>query len=423
MNPVPNNSELEQRLLSALFFGAEEVNAAVSDGLVAEAFYVPANRALFEALRACAAEDRSTEIEVVWRRLTGLSGDGAGVRIAEIARVQGLEPTSLRRQSLTVDVLGLWRQRRLLDALAAAREAALTPAASFVDVWEAAEPHLRAASDVMQDNRRRKFSEIAEAAAKSILSPDPRKQVPTPFPVWDRAATAPRGGQMIVIAGRPGTGKTALAVEIADFIAAGDRIVAFVSLEMSGEELITRIALQRGGADCAGTHPKSRAALAAKIQEVGRMRSLQLFEVKDAVRLEQIEASARLLASAPRGLSAIFVDYLQLVQPPADSRRDIREQQVAQMSRRLKLLALSLDVPVFVLAQLNRESEKDDRKPRLSDLRESGAIEQDADRVWFLYAKDNDPTVFLYQAKCRNGPAGIEAPFTFNRPIFKFIPQ
>jgi replicative DNA helicase len=153
------------------------------------------------------------------------------------------------------------------------------------------------------------------------------------------------------------------------------------------------------------------------------MRSLQLFEVKDAVRLEQIESAARLLASAPRGLSAVFVDYLQLVQPPADSRRDIREQQVAQMSRRLKLLALTLDVPVFVLAQLNRESEKDDRKPRLSDLRESGAIEQDADRVWFLYAKENDPTVMLYQAKCRNGPAGIEAPFMFNRPIFKFTPQ
>ena len=108
------------------------------------------------------------------------------------------------------------------------------------------------------------------------------------------------------------------------------------------------------------------------------------------------------------------------------------KQQVAAMSRRFKLLAGAINCPVFLIAQLHRESEKEDRRPRLSDLRESGSIEQDADRVWFLYRPKPAPSkplaaedaseieVALYQCKCRNGPAGIEAVLRFNRPLFTF---
>jgi replicative DNA helicase len=164
---------------------------------------------------------------------------------------------------------------------------------------------------------------------------------------------------------------------------------------------------------------------------VGKLRTLHIYEAEDARTIAQIEATCRLLA-ASAGLGAVVVDYLQLVAPPADTKREIREQQVAAMSRRFKLLAGAIACPVFLLCQLNRESEKEDRRPRLSDLRESGAIEQDADRVWFLYrpkpAPNQSPVgedaseidVALYQAKCRNGPGGIEAVLRFNRPTFNF---
>ncbi len=165
---------------------------------------------------------------------------------------------------------------------------------------------------------------------------------------------------------------------------------------------------------------------------LGTQSTLRIFEAEDAGSIAEIEAQCRLLAAAPSGIGCVVVDYLQLVTPPADTKREPREQQVAAMSRRFKLMARAIRCPVFLIAQLNRESERDQRRPRLSDLRESGSIEQDADRVWFLYRpqpRAGDPLpsedvseieVALYQAKCRNGPAGIEAVLKFNRPLFSF---
>jgi replicative DNA helicase len=191
--------------------------------------------------------------------------------------------------------------------------------------------------------------------------------------------------------------------------------------------------VRRAGRAGIGNDRHANAAVAAQIDEVAKLRTLHVYEASDAPGIAQIEATCRLLAASPSGLAAVVVDYLQLVQPPADTKREVREQQVAAMSRRFKLLARALDCPILLLCQLNRESEKDERRPRLSDLRESGSIEQDADRVWFLYRPKPVPSqlpppedaseidVALYQCKCRNGPAGIEAVLRFNRPTFSFI--
>jgi replicative DNA helicase len=129
------------------------------------------------------------------------------------------------------------------------------------------------------------------------------------------------------------------------------------------------------------------------------------------------------------GLALIVIDYLQLIEPT--DRKASREQQVSQISRRIKQLAGTIGAPVLVLTQLNRESEKDDRRPRLSDLRESGAIEQDSDRVWLLWdqpdinapkrsADDDAIDISLIQAKCRSGPANLVTKLRFDRPCFRF---
>lgn len=419
-----HNRELEERLLCCAFFGPIEVNLCVAGGLVPEAFYFASNAAVWRALTVAAAEHKSTDLAIVWRYLTGLSGDSDGQRLAEIGRIQALEPTSMHIRRFCADVLGLWRQRRLVQSLTHALKEAQGNAPSFDDVWSRVEGHLQAAGNLFSARSRRTWEEIANDAATNIRSPSPSLYCPTPFQRWDNAATAPKGGEVIVIAGRPGTGKTALAVQLADYIAMSGKHVACFSLEMDGEEYIARIGKQRGG----------RAAVfdkelwAKHIEEAGRMKTLHFYGVEDADSMAKIEAAARLLAQAPQGLGAIFVDYLTLIEPPSEARKEIREQQVAQMSRRFKKLALSLRVPVFLLAQLNRESEKEERRPRKSDLRESGSIEQDADRLWFLYtppaklpvADASKIEVMLYQCKCRNGPAGIESSFEFDRPVFTF---
>ncbi len=423
-----HNPELEKALLSCCLFGPDEVFKSARDGLCADAFYNLNHRALWVALTVCASEDRSTDVAVVWRRLSGLTGDGVSVSALDLSNLYGVEPTPMRRSSLLNDVVGLWRQRRLCAALRASLASAEGNAPDWQSVWDATEPHLRAAQSVTEDNAGRTLASMAEGAAHRIEHGDTRAAIRSGIDEWDRLAGSPRAGELIVIAGRPGTGKTALALQMTRLNATADpATTAFFSLEMTGEELVMRMAASEAGR--AGLFDPKKQIPAAKT--IGQLKTLQIFEGRDTSGVSQIEARCRLMAAHPAGLRLVVIDYLQLVAPPSETRRENRERQVAEMSRRFKLLALALQCPIVLLAQLNRESERDQRRPRMSDLRESGAIEQDADRLWFLYqeTKENEmpPSedaaeipVKLYQAKCRNGQPGIVANLQFNRPIFTF---
>lgn len=420
-----HNPHAERRLVSSCLAGDErDVLAAAGDGLTEQHFADAGARLAWRALSLCVAQGSGVAIEAVHRQLAGLDGDqAAATRL--LAEIVPLEPTSTHRRTLTRDVIDLARRRRLIAATgSAAREACSGSHREWEAVWEAVEPHLRAAQESTADTRTRSVAEIAAVAKEQLLKPDPRQTIASGIPSWDQHATPPRAGQLIVIAARPGCGKSALAGQIAHHIAKDGKPVAFFCLEMSAEEVVTRLARLR----CYGRQPTNE-ALAAELDQLGKLDSLRLYEVEQAKTVEQIEATCRLLAASPRGLAAVVIDYLQLVRPPAEAKRESREVQVAAMSRAFKLLARSLGVPVFLLAQLNREVEKDDRPPRLADLRESGAIEQDADRVWFIYTpKSAAPAqqdaasvdVMLLQAKCRNGPAGIQLPITFHRRSMAF---
>lgn len=424
------NPHLEKRLLSCcLNGGSSDVLAASGAGIVDATFGDPTSRMLWQALTQSVAANTGTEVEAVARFLTGLEGSNASA-IAILSEVMPIEPTSISRTKLIEDVLSLARRRRLVNATAlAASEACSGSHREWDEVWEATEPHLRAAQESSTDARQRTIAEIATIARQQLMKPDPREIISSGLLAWDRNATPPRAGQMIVIAARPGAGKSALAGQIAHHIASHGKQVAFFCLEMSTEEVVTRMARLR-------CYPKAGFddQVAEQIDALGKLKDLKLYDVDSAKTTAQIEAHCRLLAASPRGLGAVVIDYLQLVSPPADSRRENREQQVAAMSRAFKLLARSVKAPVFLLAQLNREVEKDEgRAPRLSDLRESGSIEQDADRVWFLYqpkpragemAPSKDSPVIdvaLLQAKCRNGPAGIQDVMKFHRKHMCFV--
>jgi replicative DNA helicase len=286
-------------------------------------------------------------------------------------------------------------------------------------------------------------SSVKELVGKAILTVEnyfSRKGVlngiGTGFPDLDRMTDGLHGQEMIVIAARPSMGKTSLAMNIVEHVVLEQNLPAAVfSLEMSAESLILRMMCSiarvnlrsiREGFMSESDFPKLTSA-------AGRLAKAKLL-IDDSAGLSilQLRARARRMHQQ-HGVKLFVVDYLQLLHSTARRSQENRQQEIADISSGIKALAKELKVPVLVLSQLNRELEKDkSRKPRLSDLRESGAIEQDADVVGLLYkpnaGDDEDGAaaeeadglpVNLLIAKQRNGPTG-DVNLTFLKSYTRF---
>lgn len=235
----------------------------------------------------------------------------------------------------------------------------------------------------------------------------------TGFLELDKMTGGFRGGEMIVIAARPGCGKSAFALNVAESMARKQfEMVLLVSLEMSTEEISERMLGSVAKCDLYrmrnGTiSHEDRQSLVVAAGELAQ--APLMFDDAPTRTVSQIASTARLV-KRKHGLACVIVDYLQLVSP--DNPKDPRQEQVAKISRRLKTLARELKVPVLCLAQLNRQADDPTKPPRLSQLRESGAIEQDADVVIFIHrpaeaASGASEPAELHVAKQRNGPTGV----------------
>ena len=259
--------------------------------------------------------------------------------------------------------------------------------------------------------------------------------ISTGFPDLDKLTSGLHGGEMIVIAARPSVGKTSLAMNIAEQVAIDQKLpVGVFSLEMTAESLVLRMLCSRARVNLRDVRegflaerdfPKLTGA-------AGKLANAPLFiDDTPGLSILQLRARARRLVQQ-HGIKLFVVDYLQLLHSTS-RRAENRQQEIADISNGVKALAKELGVPVIVLSQLNREVEKEkNRTPRLSDLRESGAIEQDADLVALLYrAKSNEEDeggpreeldaipVNLLIAKQRNGPTG-EVNLTFLKGYTRF---
>jgi replicative DNA helicase len=261
--------------------------------------------------------------------------------------------------------------------------------------------------------------------------------LPTGFADVDRLTSGLHGGEMVVIAARPSVGKTSLAMNIAEHVAVDLRQpVGVFSLEMTAESLVMRLLCSRARVNLRSVRegflaerdfPKLTGA-------AGKLSGAPLLiDDTSGLSILQLRAKARRMAQQ-HGIKLFVVDYLQLLHSTA-RRADNRQQEISDISNGIKALAKELRVPVIVLSQLNRDVEKRGagEAPRLSDLRESGAIEQDADVVALLYrdtkGKDDDDAgrdadedalpVKLYIAKQRNGPTG-EVNLTFLKSLTRF---
>ncbi len=265
----------------------------------------------------------------------------------------------------------------------------------------------------------------------SFLSPRSLAGIPTPWSNLNMQLTGGgfSQGQLVVIGGRPGAGKTALAANIALLAAQRWNRVFYVSLEMTSADILRRMICARAQvnlkkASHAECGPQERQDIAVAVEEIAGddHPGLKIWKSNTA---SVLALRAELRKEAARGqVGMVVIDYLQLMDSLESKREKNRAEQVGEMSRGLKMLAMELKCPVICLSQLSREQEKQDRPPRLSDLRDSGSIEQDADIVLFPYAKPVDPLpdVVDYEIrieKQRNGPKG-RAMLHFVRKYVRF---
>jgi replicative DNA helicase len=247
------------------------------------------------------------------------------------------------------------------------------------------------------------------------------------YPDLDEVTAGFQNSEMIIIAARPSVGKTAFALNLIRNIAVDEKsTVLFCSLEQSRVEIVERLLCSHARVDAQKLRKGLMNAedMERLISASGVMRNAKIFiDDSPGQGMLRIAANARRL-KLRNDLKMVVIDYLQLIEP--ENRRDPRQEQVAQISRRLKGLARELSIPVIALAQVNRSSEdRQDHKPRLSDLRESGSIEQDADTVILLHRPErfepgqHEGLTEVIIGKQRNGPVG-EITLTFNKNMMRF---
>jgi replicative DNA helicase len=249
-----------------------------------------------------------------------------------------------------------------------------------------------------------------------LLRNDPKALagLSTGFLELDKRTQGLHAGDLVIVAARPGMGKTTLAMNIAEHVSIVDgKGVAVFSMEMSGEQLALRVLSSFGRIELGKlkSGQLNDIDMSKLVSADSLIRKAPLFiDETGALSPLELRARARRLA-AQHGIKLIVVDYIQLMQVPGT--RENRTNEVSEITRSLKALAKELRIPIIALSQLSRANEKENRKPKLSDLRDSGGIEQDADLVLFIYREDlaseelNDRTkAEIIIGKQRSGPTG-----------------
>ena len=408
---MPHNKEAEQSILGSMLIDRECVTNAF-EKLSENDFYIEANKKIFSAMASLFNRNVAIDLITVSEELNSVSALEAIGGLEYLSYLASTLPTTANFNQHAEIILEKSLRRKLAQAAQKIKDNSLdissdaTEIADFAgklifDTLETKRTDIRHIRDVLIDTHEN-LTSIYNSKGKLT-------GVPTGFSSLDNILNGLQKSDLILLAARPSVGKTSFALNIAANAAVkGNVPVAIFSLEMSATQLASRIMSSEMLID--SSHLRSgelddddweKVALA-----LNTLSNAPIY-ISDstAVKVSDIRATCRRL-KAERGLGLIVIDYLQLMQ---GTRSESRQQEVSDMSRSLKLLAKELDIPILTLSQLSRATEqrKDDNKPKLSDLRESGAIEQDADIVMFLYrdvtTEEESNTVKLNIAKHRGG--------------------
>ena len=434
----PHSIEAEEYLLSCCLIDGNDTIARCLEGkLAASAFYAPANRIIYDKLVDLYNRGAPIDLAVLSEDLkTTQQLDQVG-GYAYLTQISGRIPTTAQAPYFIEKIRELFLLRELIKVASTAVENCYNYQGGLEEFIDKTEQELFAVTqDRISDAAKSMKGPVTEAMSvitKMMMKKGELTGVSSGFKDLDEYTFGFQRQEMIILAARPSMGKTSLALNFAEAAAMPKRgpgvTVLVFSLEMSAAQLALRMLCSRARVNMKllrdgllSKHGDEQQRLLQAADEFTKS-PIYLDDSSHLTIMELRAKARRLHARSPLGF--VVVDYLQLL-APTDSKTP-REQQVAEISRGLKALAKELNVPVLVLSQLNRSAEKENRTPKLSDLRESGSIEQDADVVLMLARpKDADEkfqvasdSAELIVAKQRNGPVG-ELKLTFLRDITRF---
>ncbi len=389
----PQAPELEQAVLGALMLERSAVNEVI-DILRPESFYVEAHQKIFDAIQGLFREDQPIDILTVTQELkkrAELDIVGGPFYISQLTN-KVASSANVQYHARIISQKHILRE--LIRISSETMRDAYDDTSDVFDLLDKTEQDLYA---ITSGNLKRNYEPMSDLLREAITQIEGAKNstggvsgVPTGFIKLDQITAGWQKSDMVIIAARPGMGKTAAVLSMARNIAVEHkRAVAVFSLEMSSTQLVTRLIASEAGipSEKLRRGDLTESEYAILHQHIARLDKAPIFiDDTPGLNIFELRAKCRRL-KAQHNVELIVIDYLQLMTSGSDNRQGNREQEISQISRSIKSIAKELDVPIIALSQLSRavETRGGDKRPQLSDLRESGAIEQDADLVCFLY--------------------------------------
>jgi len=417
---IPYSGVAEDSVLSAMLQNNDAISKVATMGLKSDDFYIRANQEIFEAMISLFNVDAPSDIASVSAQLEkqGVFEEIGGLpRLVEL--ISFVQTTANVAHHAEI-VLDKSVRRKIIDAIGKISSNAYNSGDETPTLLDNAEQEIFAIAEGRNLGDFVRFPDVLEASVARLKAlangEEEDKGVLTGFSDLDKVLKGLYKGNLILIAARPAMGKTSLAMNIAHNVAYKQNIpVAVFSLEMNKEELSNRIWSNETYVEVSkiqeGNYSDDEWN---QLQEGAKMMKGEPLFIDDSggTTVTEMRAKCRRLKSKT-GLGLVVIDHLQLMQ--GSRKTDNRQQEVADISRNLKIMAKDLDVPILLLSQLNRNPEgRSNNRPALADLRESGAIEQDADVVLMLYREGyyNPESENMNVAECiiskhRNGPTGM----------------
>lgn len=429
---IPHNIDAEQSVLGAMFLTKKALQKAL-EILDGSEFYLDNHSKIFECIKNLDAKGSVIDLTTVADELNNRNWLKQIGDIEYLTEIIESVPSAANIDEYIKIVEDKAILRRLIDEATSIITNSYNTSNNISEVIEEAEKKI---FDVSKSLRSTEFKSIQDVLYKTQADLEKLAKnkgeitgIPTGFYELDKITSGFHPHELIIIAARPGMGKTAIALNIVNNIAINSKkTVALFNMEMGAEQLATRMLSSVGQIE--GNKLKTgnleHSDWKRVNEAISRLSNTKIY-IDDTAgnTVGEIRSKCRRLATSPSGLDIVVIDYLTLIQGTSKNGAN-RQQEVADISRALKTMAMELNVPVIALSQLSRSIEKrDDKKPMLSDLRESGAIEQDADIVAFLHCtdeereKENSLMEFVIR-KHRNGPLA-DVPLIFQRGTSTFV--
>lgn len=429
----PHNQEAEQSVLGAIFLEPQALITA-SETLLADDFYQAAHRLIFETMLRLSDLGKAIDVVTVTEELSSRNQlDDVG-GISYMTELANAVPTAANIAYYSEIVAQKSLLRKLIRTATKIVEDSFTREDEVAELLAEAEKQIMEVANRSNSGDFKHVKDVLVQTYENVEKLQNRKGditgIPTGFRDLDRLTAGFQRGDLIIVAARPSVGKTAFALNVAQAVGTQTtENVAIFSLEMGADQLVMRMLCAEGNIDAQvlRTGALTTEDWRKLTMAMGSLSHAGIY-IDDAagVRVNEIRAKCRRLKQES-GLGMILIDYLQLIQGSGSSGQN-RQQEVSEISRSLKALARELEVPVIALSQLSRGVEqRQDKRPMMSDLRESGSIEQDADIVAFLYREDyydketeDANTIEIIVAKQRNGPTDT-VKLAFKKEFNKFV--